>query len=54
MGTFCNRTGVAALESDAPAFRVTAFEHEGDWGAEGAWSGDVLPTVDTGLAAFGG
>jgi hypothetical protein len=36
----------------APAHRITAFDHPGDWGFGGIWSGDVEPPVAEGLAAF--
>ena len=40
------------IPGDAPDSRVTAFRHEGDWGANASWSGDVIPTVDEGLRPF--
>jgi hypothetical protein len=39
---------------DLPAYRVTAFEHGGDFGIPppNDWSGDLSPTVAEGLATF--
>jgi hypothetical protein len=40
---------------DFPAYRVTAFEHGGDFGIPppNDWSGDLSPTVAEGLATYG-
>ena len=44
----------AEFEVPEPDFRVTAFQHAGDWGTTPPhdWSGDVEPPMSSGLAAF--
>jgi hypothetical protein len=51
IGLFVPRSEFAV---DFPAYRVTAFEHGGDFGIPppNDWSGDLSPTVAEGLATF--
>ena len=37
------------FQVDLPTYRVTSFNHMGDWGFDNAWSADVQPTVAQGL-----
>jgi hypothetical protein len=42
-----------AFELAHPAYRTTAFAHDGSWGMDGGWwSGDLEPIVAEGLAPF--
>ena len=37
---------VSEFSTDMPPYRLTAFRHDGNFGFNGNWDGDVQPPVD--------
>jgi len=51
-GTIALAVPIDEMPAGRPPHRVTVFRHDGGWGFDGDWSGDLEPPVAGGLATF--